>query len=850
MTAAAFRIAIRDLRASWTKFLFVVLAVAAGVGALTGVRGFSESFRGMLGKEARSLMAADLFVRIYSEPTPEQENAVRSLAQRGATTTQVTETLSMVASSAVPEPALVTVKAVDPHVYPLYGEVKLNPPIGLRDAMQEGAVLISDDLRLRLKVGVGDSVRIGGLPFRVSAIILAEPDRMSGSFSVGPRLMMTQAGLERTGLIGIGSRASQRILFRLHQGGPELSAAEAELRHAFPEALVVNYRDLNPNVARGLQRATTFLSLVSLIALIIGAIGVATAMHAHLQTRMDTIAVMKSIGGRSAQILRIYLIETSILGLLGGAIGVLFGMAVQYAFPALLERFLQIRPEIVFTAATAFQGLAVGLLTTLLFTVPPLLSIREIRPALILRRDMAEVREALSVRIRKSARALLLGVIVCIGLGIVAASLVVGSPNDAMKISSTFVGGLLVSLLVLAATGTVLLRSLQWFAANTKGLPVSLRHAIANLHRPGSQSRAVLTALGVGVMFTLTIYLVQSNVLSEIRRSAPPGMSNVFFLDITPDQRGPLMQTVSSYAGVLRQPEVIATVSSRLVAVNGTPVDQLPKTGRMRRYRMARTISSEDKQPEGIKIVQGAWWTDPTSPQISIGTNAARILNVEPGSTLTWNAFGRTIQAKVAAVHTSDEQRLRGMVEFYMTPGALKGLPTVYYAGARIKPDTIGELQRRVYERFPTVTVINVADILDRVQEVVDQIALVIRFLSGFAIFAGAIILASSVAGTRFRRVREMAIFKTLGATRRRIAAMFSAEFLILGTAAGIIGSLLATAFTWLLLKRFFDETPFRLDLAAIVVSIIATALVAAAAGWLAIFRILGQKPLEVLRGE
>ena len=157
----------------------------------------------------------------------------------------------MVASSAVPEPALVTVKAVDPHVYPLYGEVKLNPPIGLRDAMQDGAVLISDDLRLRLKVGVGDSVRIGGLPFRVSAIILAEPDRMSGSFSVGPRLMMTQAGLERTGLIGIGSRASQRILFRLHQGGPELSAAEAELRRAFPEALVVNYRDLNPNVARG-----------------------------------------------------------------------------------------------------------------------------------------------------------------------------------------------------------------------------------------------------------------------------------------------------------------------------------------------------------------------------------------------------------------------------------------------------------------------------------------------------------------------------------------------------------------------------------------------------------------------
>ena len=171
-----------------------------------------------------------------------------------------------------------------------------------------------------------------------------------------------------------------------------------------------------------------FLILVSLIALIIGAIGVATAMHAHLQTRMDTIAVMKSIGGRSSQILRISLIETSILGFWRShRRAVRNGRSVR--LPALLERFLQVRPEIVFTAATAVQGLAVGLLTTLLFTVPPLLSIREIRPALILRRDMAEVREAFSVRVRKSARALLLGAVVCIGLGIVAASLVVGSPK-------------------------------------------------------------------------------------------------------------------------------------------------------------------------------------------------------------------------------------------------------------------------------------------------------------------------------------------------------------------------------------------------------------------------------------
>ncbi len=850
MNSTAFRIAFRDLRASWSKFVFVVLAVAAGVGALTGVRGFSESFRGMLTKEARTLMAADVFVRVFAAPTPEQATLIEAIEKRpGMQVTRVTETLSMVASESIPDPVLVTIKALDPSVYPLYGEVKLEPAMpGLRQALTDDSVLISEDLKQRLNATPGTNVRVGGHPFRVAALIVNEPDRMSGSFSVGPRMMMTRAGLEKTGLIGLGSRASQRILFRIPG---DYVPIEAELKKGFPEGLIVNYKELNPNVQLGLQRATTFLSLVSLIALIVGAIGVATSMHAHLQTRMDSIAVMKSIGGRSGQIVRIYLVQTILLGLAGGALGIAFGMAVQTAFPALLEKFLQLRPEIVFSPATALQGLALGLLTTVLFTLPPLLSIREIRPALILRRDMAEVRPPFLIRLRRSASSLLMGLVICLGLGGVAASLVSGSPQEAAQIGGTFIGALIVSLLVLAAAGTVLLKLLQFTAAHVKALPMTARHAIANLHRPGSQSRAVLTALGVGVMFTLTVYLVQSSVLTEIRRTAPPGMSNVFFLDITPDQKDAFAAAVKTSPGVLREPEIISTVSSRLVAVNGVPLEQLPMSGGMRRFRMARTMSSEAEQPAGIRVVKGAWWKPGVqTPQLSLGEGAARTLKVEPGSKLTWTAFGRTFEATVAAVHQADQQRLRGMVEFYVNPGTLEGLPAVYYAGARIKPDAIGPLQRKIYDQFPTITVINVADILDRVQEVIDQVALVIRFLSAFAIFAGAIILASSVAGTRFRRVREMAIFKTLGATRQRMAIMFSAEFLILGLAAGLIGSSLAFGFTWLVLKRFFQEAPFRFDGWAFVISVGATAIVASVSGWLAIFRILGQKPLEVLRGE
>ena len=224
-------------------------------------------------------------------------------------------------------------------------------------------------------------------------------------------------------------------------------------------------------------------------------------------------------------------------------------------------------------------------------------------------------------------------------------------------------------------------------------------------------------------------------------------------------------------------------------------------------------------------------------------------MKLEPGSEITWNAFGRVFSTRVAAIHRTDNQRLHSMVEFITNPGTLEGMPTMYYAAARVSNPEIPSLQRSSYERFPTVTVINIADILDRVQEVVDQIALIIRFISAFAILAGAIILASSIAGTRFRRVREIVIFKTLGATRATVARMFSIEFLVLGIVAGIMGSFLATGFASLLLKRFFDA-PFHFDLIPNVVAVLGTAVIASVSGWLASFRILGQKPLEILRGE
>jgi putative ABC transport system permease protein len=293
-------------------------------------------------------------------------------------------------------------------------------------------------------------------------------------------------------------------------------------------------------------------------------------------------------------------------------------------------------------------------------------------------------------------------------------------------------------------------------------------------------------------------------------------------------------------------------VAAKILTINGAPLDARRLHAWGRRLLRERSVTSAAEIPKYTEIVQGAWWNSkiPQSETlISIADEAARILQLRPGSRMEWEAAGRKIVARVAAVHKIDPIHMNGRIEFIFNAGTLDGLPIIYYGSVRVEPRAVGALQRATYERFPTVTVVNVADVLEIVQQVVDQIALVVRFISMFAILAGVVILASSVAGTRFRRIREVVILKTLGGTRRRVAGIFSVEFLVLGAVAGLMGSLLASVFSAVLLKRWLDAE-FRFDLLPNLICILLTALVANAAGWMASLRILGQKPLEVLRAE
>lgn len=901
--ATAWRVAWREMRASKAKFAFVLLSVAIGVAALTGVRGFSQAFQKALLSDARGLMAGDLSARLFRQASPKESQQLDAL--HGVERTTVTETVSMASVQGDPVPLLVSLKAVDPALYPFYGHVVLNPAGNLRDALTDDTVLVDENLLVRLNAKVGDRLKLGDKRFRIAAVIVREPDRMSAGVGLGPRVMMTRKAVVDVGLLGLGSRATERYLFKL-DAGQNIAGVRAELEKILPDALITDFRETNPELTNGLDHATGLLSLICLVAMVLGAIGVGMAMRAHLQQRIEVLAIMKSMGATSSDILRIYLLQTVFLGLAGGLIGVLLGLGVEYAFPSLLGSLLPLRPALAVAMKPMSAALATGILTTILFCLPPLLDVRRVRPIAVLRRVVEESSASAwsSAASPSKMQRALFGITLLAGLGFLGffavglmhhhhhrwalgalaadlvcmlsviffgwwwpkfrerklqwasiAVIVAGlagiatALSDSWLIGRWFAASLVTILIVILALSAVTLRGLRAFLAKTRlHLPSALRHGLANLYRPGNQSSAVLASLGTGVMLILAVYLMQSAVIREMHSEVAPGTPNIFLVDIAPEEIEGVKSLLKKQPGVQGSLETIPVVSSRMVSIDGVSAEDLKVKNYPKRLMRSVSLTWADRVPEGTKVIQGKWWGANDDSGLAVVEWAAQRLHLHVGSQIVFEVSDRTISTHVAAIYRIDGEHAFARSEFILAPKLLQDIPATWYGAIHFAPANIAQMERALFAAYPTITVISLADILQTVQDVVGHITLVIRFLAGFSILAGAVILASSIASTRFRRIKEVVVLKTLGATRVRIAQVFSVEFAVLGLLAGAVGAVFANLLSRILLHRM--QVTYHWNFSGSVVAVIATAALAMITGWVASFRILGQKPLEVLREE
>ncbi len=841
MMRFAARMAWRETRAAWRQFVGFFACVALGVAALASVGTLGANLQRTLGREAKSLLGGDVEVRSTRPIDHEIESDVSRLQAEGAVVTRVQEMVGMARSAADGRTLLVELKAVDAR-YPLYGVVDTMPAKPLESLLDDGGVIVEESLLSRLALGIGDRVEIGATAFTIRGIVRREPDRPASVVSLGPRILLSPASFARTGLVRVGSRLRHRVLLRLPESVGARPARDVLAAAASGVAVrVVTFDDAQPGLRRFFAQLTTYLGLVGLVSLLVGGIGVASAVSTFLRRRRNTIAVLKCLGADSRVLLLTYLLQTQVLGLLGSMTGAAMGVAVQPLLVRVLAGIVPFalgsRPE----PATILRAVTMGVATTLLCALWPLLGIRDVRPSAILRSDVEPI---------PRRRPWL--VIVPLGAGL--AALAVWQAGS-LVVGAIFVGACAAALALLAGLAYIVRRAARALRT-VRGL--EWRYGLANLHRPGGHTAVVIVALGVAMMLLEGVALLERSLSRQLdyeqRREAP----SFFFIDLQPDQREAFADIVTRASGSAVQ--LTPLVRSRLAAVDGVPVtrDMVDRRrgGRHddRTWYLTRdyVLTSAASPPANNVIVGGRWWTETEAaerPRISVEEDAAASLHVGVGSRLAFDVQGVVIEAEVMSIRRVDWQSFSTNFFVIFSQGALAGAPTTYVATARVPRSSENVLQDNVVAAFPNVTAIPVRDVLERLGAVLDQLALAIRVIALFSIAAGLVVMVGALTASRYQRLYESVILRTVGATRATVARTFAVEYGCLGAAAGLGGSVLAMLLAWIVL-RFVLSVRWTFEPAALLLGVALTVLLALGVGFLATFRLLGARPLVVLRQE
>lgn len=883
-----FKMAWRETRAAWRHFLYFLVCVAIGVGAMTGVSLFGHRVELVVNQEARSLLGGDLEIWLTRPLSEHGQMILYSLREQGVTITHVTELVAMAASTvfSVGHPTqIVELKAVEPS-YPLYGSLHLDPDSKLVSLLNLPpqqcpvppcyGVVVQESLLIRMGLTVGDRIKIGEGWFLITGLVRSEPDRMANMFSLGPRVFLSQEGLRTTGLIRLGSRLRERYLLKLP---PSMSADSLlpDLQHhlARESPRITDARHGQPQLKQSLEQLTRYLGLIGLTALFVGGVGIATSVHAFVREKLMTIGILKTIGADSPVIFWIYVLQAMILGIGGSIIGLMLGTALYRGLPwlltvlldsSLLNQLGMTTDKMSVSSIPLLKGLGLGVLSSLLFALWPLLTVREVKPAWIFRREVDPLGSwdprGTSPRWRGGMPLDSVTLLTLAGTGVGLVLLALWQAGS-WKIGWLFIlsFGAAVLLLTLSA------RLALWLLKRWRGPALlQFRHAIGNIKRPGSQLVGITIAVGMGVMVMATVALVERSLLHQVNEQRPVDSPSFFFIDIQPDQAEAFLRLLRERSGD-PSPRLTPLVRARLSALKGIPVavetipdreertdprDQQKETRRTWFLTREYALTFLQDLPKDNTIVQGEWWKPDqvfTKPLVSIEEDAARQLGLTIGDSIEVDIHGIPITGEISSIRHVEWSNFS--TNFYMifSPGSLDGAPHTYVATVRVTPSEEVSLQQAVVASFPNVTAINVGDVLNSFSQVMDRLTLAIEAVASFCVLAGGLVMAAALAATRYRRLYESLILKALGASRGVLVQIFAIEYALLGAVGGVAGLLLASALSWATLSFIFDLR-WSFEPVILCVTLLATIVLTTAVGFLSTYRILGQPPLSGLRDE
>ncbi len=848
------RMALREIRASWQRLLFFFVCIAVGVGSIVALRSVIQSVRIALAGEARTLLGADLVLQTNRPWTPGVLARLDEEQRAGRVTlrSEAAEIPTMVRPADLTKPStrMVELRAVGPE-FPLYGSLTLRDGPYSHGVLRDGGAVVRPELLAQFGLNVGDSILIGNAPFQIRGIITAEPGRRIGAFTLGPRVIIDRRDLEATGLLAFGSRASYQQLLKVPDSAS--AALNTDLREAFGNEFVNVrwYRRTEDQMGENLERAENYLSLVGLVVLILGGIGVSSVTRVFVQQKVRSIAILKCVGGTSPQMLAIYMTQVLLLGLAGSALGVALAGGVIAAVPVFVGDLATMLPvDYGLTWSAVVQGLAIGMLVSIFFSIVPLLEVRHVKPSLLLRQDIpAPARfDWLKWGVTAAVAASLVGV----------ASWQAGSVQVGLILS----GGFVAIAFVLHLAGLALVRAVQPLRHSRS---FALRQAVLHIARPGNQTRVILLAVGLGAFFVLGVRSLQANLLRDFAIQAGPDAPDMFLIDIQQDQRARVATFLDQANGDAPPARLMPTLRARVVAVQGREMD-LDSYQQVRGRGLAReyTVTYRPNLEANEQIIDGEWWADTPmagEPEVSVeerfsdrdndgNFRAGSRINV--GDRMQFDVLGRIITARVTSVRRVDWQDFRaGGFMFVFRPGTFDQAPHTFISALQgpTDPDARARMQAQLVAQFPNISVIDLREILQTVQALVNNVTLAVTVVGALVLFSGVLILVGAVSMTKFRRVYEAAILKTLGASGRLIATMLVLEYGVLGAIAGTVGALGAIALSWAV-ARFALELPWEPTPLITITGIVATSALVSVVGVLASLDVLRHKPLATLRAE
>ncbi|HEV2149745.1 MAG TPA: FtsX-like permease family protein [Longimicrobiaceae bacterium] len=852
----------RESRFARRRLFLFLSSISLGVAALVATQSFAASMAAGVGDQARLLLGADLEVsstRPFGERT---EALLDSLRGAGAEISRASSFASMTVLPRTGATRLAQVRAVEGG-WPFYGEVETEPAGRWAELATGRNALADPALLVALGARVGDSIRIGDADFRVLGTLRMVPGEAGLAASFAPRVFIPADALEATGLLGFGSRVEYDAFLRLPGAGDAAVVDEAYQERLREERVGLRTAEARQDRLSGvLTQLGRFLGLIGTFALLLGGIGVASAMGAYMAEKRESIATLRCLGATAPQVIAIYLLQAAAMGLAGSLLGAALGVAVQWVIPGLLQDYIPIDVAVRPDAAAVLTGVGVGVWVSVAFALLPLLAVRRISPLETLRRRVAtEPEPAPSDPWTWGARALLAASV---------ALLVVVQAGDA-RLGLQFAGGIAATLLGLGGVAWLTVRGVRRLRAG--GFPYPVRQGIANLYRPGNQTRTVVLALGFGVFLLSVLYLVQDNLLRPLRPGAEGARASLVFFDVQEDQepavRGMLQE---GGVGVLQRAPI---VPMRVSAINGVRVSRLaPPEGAEDRAGEGERRRDGPGGPEGWavrreyrstfrdtvvaseKLVAGEWWSGgearPGEPApVSLERGIAEDLGVGIGDRITWDVQGVQVPTRVTSLREVDWARFEPNFFAVFPPRALEGAPQTWVILADA-PDAAARAraQRDLVRAFPNVVSVDLTEVQAALDEVLGRVSLVIRFLAGFSLATGVVVLLGAVSVSRLQRIRETVLLRTLGASRRQIGSILLTEYALLGLLAGVVGSALAVAGGWALSRWVFELDSFGVPAAGLLGLVAGMALLAVGVGWWGSRETFRRTPLEALRDE